>query len=823
MIALNLTNWEPSTENAVKFETQPDGDVGILQGPQMLGQYVTETIKHVTPRECIVLMDGKILPLFPLLLLTCGTLVFEQVQSEFNKSIQGLAFPEELTIRYNAWTRVLVVQGPKFGVVQAQAKFISQIELLHKSITQSHDELFQIYEGKVFGRLRPKPLKETGDTASSCRSFPLHVIRDRDLVDAWNQFVMPELPSILQPFIGENYSASLVRVGPSEHESRLCIQIECPDQTSSTVRKNIRKAIKDKLAQALEKPLMQPIQIEFLEGEPWQLGKENETDDLPEVVVEGSDLDNDQGRGDEECLDFPILKRWSKKPGMSASIGVLGDYRISASLGGYILVDNKPYILLPDHVVEKSVDQGRPPLSKNGHPYLTSPSLGDVREVKRCIEQIIRNTDADCVELLGLGQDMTMRKLMENTEFKEKVKMLKPQIQASILLLAEVQEPDDHYIIGEIEQRCRQRQRPFTGSAHIAATPASSNNLILMDWALCKLSDFSRRGENRYPFPPMHDFTTLDYAVHTSNGSDVPCSETCDLDPNVDVYYVGRRSGLRVGRISPTRLLVSRRGEQTSEFCMMIPSSARLGPKNFLGDSGAWVLTKHGNKVMAQVNGFANNQLIVSPIKDIFRDIIDTTGAKEVTLPKHGGPSELIEICEVAPLVSKPRKYKASSIPFPEISLPEAIDMMFKDADEALPIPTSCTESSPPSLSSGQSSEGLGENDLGPLQDISTSPATPPAVAEANPEIVDPDHSHRFEAIVEPLLINSNQAATSTHKLKLNYNLDDIPPLTTKTYTYHQPAIRKTAFTATRTDSFDKTETGITSAFSSIIFEFSNS
>ena len=474
------------------------------------------------------------------------------------------------------------------------------------------------------------------------KQFSLRKKEDAGLIQIWHETILPKLTSILQRAIGSEYSACFAREGINERSAKPCIRIESPELPSKPNQTEIRGEIKHML---LEKDGFPRSRVHFSEGSVTCLGLEDE-----DFVEADSDTDDasEAEEHDSQGDRFAHEKHYWPQVGMGTSVGLLGSRGVSATSGGYILIDHDPYLLLPNHFIRKSVDSNGKASSVELD--VVSPSLADVYDHRDHLKKHLEKHRKVSNDWEPGNNFMTVREIVamiqkNGVHFKDySVEDFSDYIQAK-RLLEDVNKKDTEFRIGEIAFRASEdglRRR----LCRFPKPGIDGNDFMRMDWALCRVTEDERLGKNVHRYQQIGLSRQLDYNNEDTSGK--ICESSCPLEPAKAVHYVGRTSGLRRGRISTTRMLISKRGQVTSEWYLDLDTQEAVNKKSTAGDSGAWVIEDSGNRVMAQLWGCSQGRLLVTPIEDVFNDIRDKTKAGEIRLPsRHWHPEAADEVCEV--------------------------------------------------------------------------------------------------------------------------------------------------------------------------------
>lgn len=436
----------------------------------------------------------------------------------------------------------------------------------------------------------------------SHKVFAIRPKENEHLVKVWMNSILPALPDILSRGLGGTYAASLVRRGSSDITAIPCIQIESPFIPGRENKASIKEAL-DKICHANGQ--LSGIQVLFTKG---RLQK----------LFGGPDSDTGGEDSDQQRLHFN-RNRPCTNPGMGASLGLMCSKEVTATLGGYILVNGIKYLLTSDHFVERSRDGSiNNGVALENRDILVSPSLADVAQMLEFLEQTARDFKArkksQWQKRLG-DRDIQPSKLDP---------VLSPKIEADTIklneiteLLDQVKKPDEDFTLGNVFRRSTEPRKALDAQVLGSNYANLTRN---MDWAICEVND--RAGENRHKYKSNDDAKEDEY-IHENKRTNVPgeiCYQTCDIHPAAQVYYVGQKSGHREGTVNGVPTLISLNTVESTEWSIL-GSQQPIEPQDVEGDSGAWLIRKYDNKLMGQVIAFCNDQIIFTPIMDIFADI----------------------------------------------------------------------------------------------------------------------------------------------------------------------------------------------------------
>ena len=460
------------------------------------------------------------------------------------------------------------------------------------------------------------------------------------------QHILPSLPSILDPRIGKNYTACLVRTGLSEESASPNIRVQSPYTQSDGIRTEIREAI----AAICHGNGRVYIPLRFSTGRMTLLvGASIQCEALMDIGQD--DEDNEE--------DFPYFTRFWKNPGMGGSIGMRCTRSVSATLGGHIMVDGQPFMLTVQHLIEESRQHVNNHTGTTDDLFvLTSPSLSDVDNMRADLEQSEPNKKADigmeCRRRFG-DQDITLEDVQAAEAAPSNLKALDDDYEHINTIREELSKDDLEFDLGSIAYYSKSEPRETCRPHRLWPKELARRRVFhRMDWALCRVN-IARQGENRHRYHFEDDPTMVNYWSDGANqlGDGEICQETCELKPNVRVHYVGRRSGRQRGQVNAVPMLLSKDGIRTYEWHIIVEREL-LDKDTVAGDSGAWIIRETDNKLVGLLYGWNDGQLLFTPINDIFADIQDNVPATEVTLPyqhNHPGPFAISTAVDAAPQI----------------------------------------------------------------------------------------------------------------------------------------------------------------------------
>jgi hypothetical protein len=393
------------------------------------------------------------------------------------------------------------------------------------------------------------------------RFYPIDASKDADIIATWKSFMNRSMDRVVPPCNDTSISVSLMRRGKTTGDSVPVIRIQTSNIRSEQQKEEIRRSIREHMNKF---PLLEVI---FVVGSVKRTARR-------------SDLDA------KHCT--PRNTGFSSKPPMGVSIGVGGSTRDTATLGGYIYIDNTPYVLTVHHLFTDDESGTTYPPGTT----VTQPSWQEVKEFSELWERI---------------------RLSQDTFHEECVKKIFESMKSCL----------PAFSFGCLSHSSGYRGRiSRNGTSHVE-----------MDWAICKV-DESRRGYNITPC-----------SAHW-------CRGVTTVVPNREIMAVGRTSGQQEGIVDGCPRFLSLRNEDgtyrhSEEWAIF--SNSVSAESNWVtsgigvsGDSGAWVLEKETSNVIGLIwgrdyeEGEKENDgeifTYFTPILDIFDDIRELTGATKIAI-----------------------------------------------------------------------------------------------------------------------------------------------------------------------------------------------
>ncbi len=317
---------------------------------------------------------------------------------------------------------------------------------------------------------------------------------------------------------------------------------------------------------------------------------------------------------------------------MGASLGLICSNRVSATLGGYVLIDGCRYIATSDHPITESQKTTNCDSGDLDPETVTHPSRHDLSEVEESLKRI----------LLGMRSeiDREFREQYGDQDIPENITSDSPELNKALIkskklrsLLDEATKPKSEFAIGAVEKRSM-GQRKASYPKSLAGVPGLENQTLThqMDWCLCRAT--RDNSENRHRYRSNHDAELDNYLEESQNANNPEevCYEMCDVESAAAICYVGQGSCHRDGKVSLPVTFMSKDGVMTHEWAIMSPLGEAILYPHVAGDSGAWVIRQNNNQLMGQIHSYANGMVLFTPSLVLFDDFRDNCGV-EVSLP----------------------------------------------------------------------------------------------------------------------------------------------------------------------------------------------
>lgn len=581
--------------------------------------------------------------------------ILQAVQNCFGAGVSPITYnPVKETITLTGFSK----QGIEQAKQEIQSLLTQTSELWGgKYLLKSPDTQFEL--PKCLSSADDSSGTPGADNSDQTKIFPVIPKDDWRLAELWLEHILPTLPRILNPKLGRTYTASLVLRGANATVAHPCIQIESP----YIPKQEAQDIIRDELQQICKKANYTTTKVHFSHGSVRKLSG-------------GADEIAEDGAGAwlaDQQLHFNCVRPYSK-PGMGASLGLLCSDKVAATLGGYVLLGGKKYILTSEHFVAKSQDRKDDGCQKRDLGILISPAHRDLHWLKESLEQNMRDVKSEIDRLVPsmYGDQEIPVEYLDNPTINAK-RTEKKEIE---ILLGQVNKPSADYTIGSVFKRCPEPVFERSVEPSISTIPRSTADIARlgdnqtykyhMDWSLFNLTDGAAEvGENRHKYQSNKDAREelyINEKDHTKQPGDI-CYQTCSADSGISVYYVGQGSKYRQG-IVHLPCFTSRNSSQTIDWAIRDFHGGPLPYNDVAGDSGAWVIRKRDNALMGQIHSHSADQVLFTPIDIIFEDIKAACGT-DIMLPPCPFDRELVPMTAVPkPLCSTTSSSPSGPLPF---------------------------------------------------------------------------------------------------------------------------------------------------------------
>ena len=483
--------------------------------------------------------------------------------------------------------------------------------------------------------------------------------RDGWLLDLWVEIILPSLFRILDESNESEYSASLVREGISEESAIAVVQIESPQTPANSTKDYILQQLNKSCGIILAD---YGIAIRY----------------SPRSLRQPKRITTDDKR------ELPFHTRYWKYPGMGASIGLLCTEEEFATLGCYVEVDKQKFMLTVDHFIEKSYHKLRSGI--NDKRTITSPALAKVKKMKEELGNLLSSVEEE-MQAAILKQFGDRPLLPEDLyDLPQELSEVCRKHNFTSEFVQELEKDEKDFRIGSLAYRCKSNSTVPICTEHssLAADLRTYSGLNVemchrMDWALFTVNERAGANRHRYQYNQKDGITEY-FPEDKEHGEGYICQDTCIVEPNEKVYFVGQTNGRLTGEVNAALRVVVYEGRKTLEHHIIISAEQKKKGKEYGGDSGAVVLRVSDNKLIGLVWGCVNDDPIFTPIGATFADIKRTLQADDVCLPKV--QKDPMPPASVAPLTAndvllisgsesevKPqRPFRSSDIVFPKLT-----------------------------------------------------------------------------------------------------------------------------------------------------------
>ncbi|KAI1754249.1 hypothetical protein F4782DRAFT_528684 [Xylaria castorea] len=483
-----------------------------------------------------------------------------------------------------------------------------------------------------------------------------------DIVEQWNEIIMPQINLALRHFYRkhpESVEISLESIGESPQKTTPTVLVVCTSVNKVRAILNKKLGILfDGTTTNISLKVCRGSVVRSRKGPTRSMAK----DDKPHT----SGL---HGDNNDESQETPAANPdYHEKPHNGASIGAwIGDKHLPpVSLGGVIMVDDKPYGMTVHHMLD---DPDRPFQASNEYE-------GFMEDATRASAPIFRSSAAT-QDLSYLTEGETSSESSEDfaCEFSD----TESEYSVTDITSDEEDEDEDEEFnepgdIPGIEPGC--------GDGYIVTQPAlddvpegfypssetenedhidtygvgeiyassgirrrTENNLVHeIDWALFEFQD------DRLPDKNLFPSATIGGHRSSAPGSLQPVEVApAKLLPGLDVQCMARTSGSQAGRILPALTTVKIYGRASPSHSYQVSGripgiSKPISPPNqtgrgvslgIPGDSGAWIVDRLYGRLCGHILAWSERKQVayICPMDVLLLDIAETLQATDVRLP----------------------------------------------------------------------------------------------------------------------------------------------------------------------------------------------
>ncbi|KAF5658447.1 hypothetical protein FHETE_9871 [Fusarium heterosporum] len=477
------------------------------------------------------------------------------------------------------------------------------------------------------------------------RLYP-HVPLSPEVVEKWNKLLMPQINHALRHFYRKNPESveiSLESVGPSPQKTQPTVLVVCT--SVGKVRAILKKRIGDLFDGSTG------FGLKVCRGHVLRSRRQ------PNSVLRSMARRGAKGSGPGGDDIDAINPEYQERPSNGASIGAwIGDRHLPpVSLGGLVMVDNKPYGMTVHHMLDDPDRDFGPSdtLRCSALPDMDwYAQSGDDSTVDGDFGYELSDTESETYSDSDITSDYEDDdEDEEDEEYNEPgdVPGIEPgcgdgyivtqpaldDVEEGFYPDPETQDEDhiDTYSVGEVYASSGIRRKRALGLVHE------------VDWALFEFAHDRLPDDNTIPRIESSSSTqSSDLKQKTGSGilrpTIVAPSESL---PNMEVQCMARTSGLQTGKILPALTSVKIYGRVSPSHAYQITSAdgseqetgSKGVPLGIPGDSGAWIVSRDDGQLCGHVLAWSQRKRVayICPMDILLQDIAETLEAHEVKLP----------------------------------------------------------------------------------------------------------------------------------------------------------------------------------------------
>ncbi|CAM1505062.1 Fc.00g106990.m01.CDS01 [Cosmosporella sp. VM-42] len=500
--------------------------------------------------------------------------------------------------------------------------------------------------------------RKAGKSETKVRLYP-HVALAPEIVDRWNTILMPQINHALRHFYRkhpESVEISLESIGPSAQKAVPTVLVICT--SVGKVRAILRKRLGDLFDGTTG------FALKVSRGHVMRSRRQ------PGSVLRSMARRSHAHGGDDEDVGA-INPEYQERPCNGASIGAwIGDRHLPpVSLGGLVMIDNKPYGMTVHHMLDDpDRDFGHEETMRSSAildrdwyaESATESSLDDDYAYE------LSDTESEPYSDSDITSDYEDDEEDEDEEYNEPgdIPGIEPgcgdgyivtqpaldDVEEGFYPCVEDEDQDhlDTYSLGEIYASSGIRRKQANGLLHE------------VDWALFEFAYDRQPDDNTIPRAYCDRSPKLEHMGRKPDERALVRPTTVAPSsslPGMEVQCLARTSGLQTGQILPALTSVKIYGRTSPSHTYQVTSSKsrpdgeheKSVPMGIPGDSGAWVVDRHHGQLCGHVLAWSQRKHVayICPMDVLLLDIAETIEANEVRLPggepivTMGGPEEI--------------------------------------------------------------------------------------------------------------------------------------------------------------------------------------
>lgn len=462
------------------------------------------------------------------------------------------------------------------------------------------------------------------------RLYP-HVALAPEVVDKWNKVLMPEINHALRHFYRkypESVEMSLESVGPSPQKTQPTVLVVC-----TSVGK-VRAIIKKRVGGLFEGPT--GLGLKVCRGQVVRSHRQSQSvhrSMARRSGFKGTELETEHVEA--------INPEYQERPRNGASIGAwIGDRHLPpVSLGGLVMIDDKPYGMTVHHMLDD------PDRDFGSTDTLRCSALPDLDWYAQSGDESgddyapeLSDTESEAYSDTDITSDYEDDDEDEEDEYTEPgdVPGIEPGCGEGYIVTqpalddveddfypdAETADEDhlDTYSVGRVFASSGLRRKHANGLVHE------------VDWALFQFTHDRLPEDNN--IPRVQSDTTGKSLLRPI------AVASFDSLPGMEVQCIARTSGLQTGKVLPALTSVKIYGRASPSHTYQIISveeqqKGARAPLGIPGDSGAWIIDRTHGKLCGHVLAWSQRKHVayICPMDVLLLDIAETLDACEVKLP----------------------------------------------------------------------------------------------------------------------------------------------------------------------------------------------